>query len=209
MIILSHRGYWKRPEEKNTKKAFNRSFDSGFGTETDVRDLGGRLVISHDMPLCDELDFSEFLKLINDKSLPLALNIKSDGLTNMLVSLILEYEIKDYFVFDMSVPDMKSYIIAKVPVFTRMSEFEREPVFFEKAAGVWLDSFESDWYDNLLIETIIKKNKRVCIVSPELHKRDHLPLWQQLLPLAERKLLMLCTDFPKEAIQFFGMKNEN
>ena len=50
MEILSHRGYWKTVTEKNTIIAFKRSFNLGFGTETDIRDLNGNLVISHDMP---------------------------------------------------------------------------------------------------------------------------------------------------------------
>ncbi len=50
MIILSHRGYWKSEEERNQEVAFHRSFDLGYGTETDIRDIQGKLVISHDMP---------------------------------------------------------------------------------------------------------------------------------------------------------------
>ncbi len=50
MQVISHRGYWKSAAEKNTTTAFARSFALGYGTETDVRDLNGELVISHDMP---------------------------------------------------------------------------------------------------------------------------------------------------------------
>ena len=50
MIILSHRGYWKSEKERNQEVAFHRSFDLGYGTETDIRDIQGKLVISHDMP---------------------------------------------------------------------------------------------------------------------------------------------------------------
>ena len=38
MEIISHRGYWKNVEEKNSSKAFKNSFDLNFGTETDLRD---------------------------------------------------------------------------------------------------------------------------------------------------------------------------
>ena len=57
MIILSHRGYWKLEEERNRAAAFQRSFDLGYGTETDIRDIQGKLVISHDMPRGDEITF--------------------------------------------------------------------------------------------------------------------------------------------------------
>lgn len=49
MIVLSHRGYWKNSLEKNKFVAFERSFSMGFGTETDIRDFNGELVISHDI----------------------------------------------------------------------------------------------------------------------------------------------------------------
>ena len=65
MLILSHRGYWISPIEKNKDVAFNRSFSLGFGTETDVRDCAGKLVISHDMPDGNEKTLEEFLKLLN------------------------------------------------------------------------------------------------------------------------------------------------
>ena len=39
MIIISHRGYWKDAAEKNRPVAFARSFDLGYGTETDVREM--------------------------------------------------------------------------------------------------------------------------------------------------------------------------
>ena len=48
--IISHRGFWKNDEEKNTLEAFQKSFSNGFGIETDIRDLDGRIVISHDVP---------------------------------------------------------------------------------------------------------------------------------------------------------------
>ena len=31
--ILAHRGFWKEETEKNTKTAFERAFNSGFGIE--------------------------------------------------------------------------------------------------------------------------------------------------------------------------------
>ena len=57
MKILSHRGYWKTAEEKNTATAMHRSFSLGFGTETDVRDYNGKLVISHDIPDSSAISF--------------------------------------------------------------------------------------------------------------------------------------------------------
>ena len=49
MEIISHRGYWFKNSEKNSDLAFRRSFSLNFGTETDIRDFDGELVISHDV----------------------------------------------------------------------------------------------------------------------------------------------------------------
>ena len=65
--VISHRGYWKTPEERNAPVAFERSFSLGFGTETDVRDCVrdgvSELVISHDIPRGGEFAFADMLRL--------------------------------------------------------------------------------------------------------------------------------------------------
>jgi glycerophosphoryl diester phosphodiesterase len=209
MKIISHRGFWLNEFEKNSAKSFERSFQEGFGTETDVRDLAGRLVISHDMPIGGELELSHFLFLASSYQLAeqpaLALNIKSDGLAIALGAELVNYPELDVFVFDMSVPDMRSYFNAGFKVFTRMSEVEMDAVWIEKSSGVWLDSFASDWFSSDLIVELLNLGKRVCLVSPELHGRDHLDLWDKILSLRGNDRLILCTDYPIQAKSFFGL----
>lgn len=216
MKIISHRGYWKSDVEKNSIAAFKRSFLLGYGTETDVRDYKGELVISHDMANGCEESLSSFLATANDalrcasnRSLTLALNVKADGLAVAMRKHLDKHSELDAFVFDMSIPDMRSYFDQGIPVFTRMSEVEPHPVWFELSAGVWLDGFSSEWYDISEIERVLEMGKRVCIVSPELHKRQHLSLWEKIRPLAiaSRSDLMLCTDLPEDATSFFCCQN--
>ncbi|MEL6681407.1 MAG: hypothetical protein AAFQ09_02035, partial [Pseudomonadota bacterium] len=64
MIVISHRGYWKTAEEKNTKTAFERSFSLGYGTETDFRDLDRQLVIAHDPPQAGAMPADEMFGLV-------------------------------------------------------------------------------------------------------------------------------------------------
>ena len=206
MKILSHRGYWKSAEEKNSLLAFQRSFELGFGTETDVRDMAGALVISHDMPVGIPMPLAAFLDLIDDPSMPLAMNIKADGLAAELARHF-EGRGLDWFVFDMSVPDLRMHLNAGNPVFVRMSEVERNPAWFEEAQGIWLDAFGGEWYDMALVRSLLDSGKRVCIVSPELHKRDHAALWDALASLAAHDGLMLCTDFPELAKTKFLEEN--
>jgi hypothetical protein len=199
--ILSHRGYWRQPSERNAETAFRRSFDLGFGTETDVRDCRGALVISHDMPRGDEITLAAFLAIHGGSALPLAINVKADGMAQALCAAM--RGIDDWFAFDMSIPDTRAYLRAGAPVFVRMSEVERDPPFLERAAGVWLDAFETAWFDAALVASLLAKT-RVCVVSPELHGRDADPLWRALRPLADSPGLSICTDRPEDARKFFG-----
>jgi hypothetical protein len=204
MILLSHRGYWLAPSEKNTPVAFERSFDLNFGTETDIRDYCGQLVISHDMPHGDELLFSAFLELLKRRDMPLAINIKSDGLAKSIKREMEKHDLKNWFVFDMAVPDMVSYIQLGIPVFARASEEER-PAFYADVAGIWLDTFSHTWYTADTIHDWLADGKRVCIVSPELHGREPDPLWHLIhdSQLALNPFLILCTDRPEDARRYF------
>lgn len=210
MEIISHRGFWLSNGEKNTNLAFQRSFQNHFGTETDIRDFNGELVISHDIPISKEISVDDFFSLYLEQNLTstLALNIKSDGLTKPLKSKIESLGIQNYFCFDMSIPDTIHYLNEGLHFFTRQSEYEQDLPFYQDASGIWLDSFQSNWYSNELIEShILGNNKRVCVVSSELHGRDYIPLWNQLLEFSDLSTdgLILCTDMPEEAFNFFNI----
>ena len=58
------------------------------------------------------------------RDLPQAINVKADGLAEPLKRAFHGKAI-DWFVFDMSIPDMKVHIKAGNPVFARMSEVEQ------------------------------------------------------------------------------------
>lgn len=60
----------------------------GYGTETDIRDIQGKLVISHDMPQGNEITFEELLQIMDGRNLPLALNIKADGMANEILQFV-------------------------------------------------------------------------------------------------------------------------
>lgn len=207
--VISHRGYWLQPEERNTELAFRRSFDLGFGTETDIRDHDGELVISHDPPRGAQMPLRTFLSLlapIQTRRLRLALNIKADGLARKLAEEMRGCP-HPWFVFDMSLPDTREQLRAGNPTFARMSEFEPFPDRLAgQLKGVWLDAFEDTWYTAGDIQALLSRGLEVCIVSPELHGRDPHHLWHMLAPLAERSGLTLCTDQPEHAIKLLGAK---
>jgi hypothetical protein len=207
--ILAHRGLFLDDSEKNSRSALKRAIDHNFGIETDIRDLNGSIIISHDPPQISQaphLDLEWLLEYAETQSYTgrLALNIKSDGLSKSIEKLVKRHS-PNIFVFDMSVPDAISYINSSIAVYTRSSEFELYPPFLEMSKGVWIDSFGQDFSQVSRAAEFLEKGYRATIVSPELHQRGHTQLWEQIYlnRLHLNDLFELCTDFPTEAADFF------
>ena len=209
--IISHRGLWHESGEKNSLQSFKNSLCNDFGIETDIRDHDGDLVISHDIPLknCNHLLLDELLEFYkaNNYDKTLALNIKSDGLCSLLRKKLDDFNIENYFVFDMSVPDTLSYQKEDVKFYSRQSEYEKEPILYKESHGIWLDEFHSDWVTNEVIKSHHINMKKVCVVYPELHGRNYLDKWKNYKDISIRNpelSIILCTDFPLEARSYFG-----
>jgi len=208
MKILSHRGFWSEKIAPNSRQAFLNSFENGFGVEFDIRDLDGEIVVSHDMPCLkdDIMTFNEFLSLYqtHGDNLKLAVNVKADGMQNSVINLLKKYNVTNYFLFDMSVPDAIAYYKKGLKnIFTRQSDYEDLPSFYSIASGVWMDEFEKEWISKDLIYKNLDSQRDVVIVSPELHKKDnYLARWNFYKTLNHEKLF-LCTDFPQLALSFF------
>ena len=198
MEIISHRGFWLTPDEKNTKAAFDRTVADGFGTETDVRDLAGHLVVAHDPPKGGEIPWTELIAQFDGTGLPLAVNIKADGLAPLLKAAFEGADVP-WFAFDMSGPETVRYAREGLPFYTRHSDVEPEPILYDEAAGVWLDAFRGEWFDADVVKRHLGAGKRVCIVSPELHGRDPQPVWRWLGEFADEAGVTLCTDRPQQA----------
>ncbi|EOG9062970.1 hypothetical protein ACLK5F_003761 [Vibrio fluvialis] len=210
MEIISHRGYWKLNDEKNKVLAFQRSFELGFGTETDIRDYCGELVISHDMPVGNVLTLDKFFEIYNSYhcKCTLALNIKSDGLYDELLYSLKNNNISNYVVFDMSIPDSLGYLNRGMKILSRFSEYETENSLWSKSEGVWFDSFENKKLDFEVISRVLGCGQKAFIVSPELHTREHLSLWADLkaylCTCENSEQIVLCTDIPEEARVYFN-----
>ena len=209
MEIISHRGYWNNENEKNSVGAFKKSFELGFGTETDVRDYDGKLVISHDISNSSSLRFTDFLDIYKMYSIngTLAINIKSDGLQNIIREELTLKNIKNYFLFDMSIPDLINSIDFGLKTFARYSEFEPENSIWKQCDGIWYDLFKSEELNLDLICSILENGNRVCIVSSELHSMNHIQQWGLLKTIPKKYFdssdLILCTDLPVFAKEFF------
>ena len=70
---------------------------------------------------------------------------------------------------------------------------------------MWVDMFTNDWVQARDVEKHLDAGKQVALVSPELHQRPHLPFWASLRDagFAANPNVMLCTDHPRAAREFF------
>lgn len=206
MEILSHRGFWHHKDERNERVAFERSFDLGLGTETDLRDHNGEIVIAHDMPTGAPMTLAELLRIMDGRNLTLALNIKADGLSARVKDILHAFNHTNYFVFDMSVPDLVRQLKDGMTAFTGLSDIQPHPVLADQCQGIWLDCFHSDWYGPEVIDGLLDQGKRVCVVSADLHQRPTQTQWDIIKTVKNVASpdLLLCTDKPLEAQAHFG-----
>ena len=113
MEILCHRGLWVKTKKQNTLNAFKMAFEAGFGVELDVRDFKSKIIISHDPSLSTHpillSDFFDLFKTYKQKNKMVAVNIKTDGIAEEISRLVNQYDISNYFTFDMSIPEMLHY----------------------------------------------------------------------------------------------------
>ncbi len=208
--ILAHRGSWNDNVARNSRTALCSALVAGFGLETDIRDLDGALVISHDPPTRsdDIITFDRLLDFyaVNECTGTLALNIKADGLAEMTHRALRAHGVTSYFVFDMSIPDMLAYIRAGMPVYTRVSEYEPTPALAAESSGIWLDNFTGEFPQIDVAAELSANGKPIALVSPELHKRPHETFWSSLRdrPNLDLASMLLCTDFPDAAADYFG-----
>lgn len=209
--ILAHRGLFLDEADKNSAGALVRALEHGFGFETDVRDLNGRLVISHDPPLeqAQPPELRWLLERIAQSASGgrIALNVKADGLTAAIAELVETVGVnrEQIYVFDMAVPDYLAYLNSAISTYTRISDYEEQPAFVGRAQGVWVDDFTGAFPQVQRAEELLGQGIRAAIVSPELHGRDHKQLWESILAagLHRHPLFELCTDHPAEAASLF------
>jgi hypothetical protein len=207
MKIVAHRGMWDKAIDQNTIPSFKRAVKYGCGIETDVRNLRGNLVISHGLVSESPLSFDTALGSIAPdlivKKLPLCINIKEDGLVEMIKKSLLPYPALDYVIFDAAFPELYKFAKNKIPYLCRISDYEVFNKLIEDCSGIWLDSLDSDWITHNKLSEINSYKKRIFIVSPELHSREFEDFWEILRIFDFEVETFLCTDNILEALEKF------
>ncbi len=193
-VIYSHRGFWEKHAEQNTFPAILKAEENNFGAEIDVRSYDGQVQLSH-----DPLGISTYCSLndLSDLRLPLAINLKEDGILNKLSESEILNNNQNSFVFDGSIPQMLTAKKMGLRHALRISEYERstswEPSF------IWLDCFESDWWLQDSETLQLFSSQKVVVVSSELHSRNPSEMWGFLKNMMKVSNFNfgICTDKPK------------
>lgn len=197
MKIVCHRGQWKNDRDQNSLQSVERSI-SYDGVELDIRSLNGKLVLSHD-PILSRKKYTllaEAFRLKTNKEFLWALNIKEDGVGDLLKSLLVKYKIKNYMCFDLSFPERVIYEKLKLKVFGRTGDRESE----SSESDLVFDCFDVRNFTTALRH--IPESSRVMFISPELHGHNFLSAWE-ILKKRNFKESYLCTDFPEKALEYF------
>ncbi len=208
--IIAHRGFWNSRIQQNSKEAIKNALNEGFSIETDIRDYdGSKIGISHDPINFDsncKFTFQEYLEIVDnhsDKKTKSFLNIKSDGLENILNNFDCLKNNPNFIFFDGSFPSMIRLKENNFFCLDRISEFEEKSGF--KFDGYWIDCFKYDWMINNE-STKFNDDDFLVYVSPELHNRPHKKVWEWIKNASNTFdcKFALCTDFPLEARNFFN-----
>ncbi len=169
-----------------------------YGVEIDLRLYMGEVVLSHN-PFEGGDKFKMWLDHFQHKTL--ILNVKEDGLEDLIVEILSDRGISDYFFLDQPFPTLRKSLIASLPAALRLSEYENPINLVDLKPGwIWLDSFTGNWsYLEKHSEWLRSGKVKLCIVSPELQGRLNANEAQSIIDLMEKLDLRIdaaCTKFP-------------
>jgi hypothetical protein len=173
-----------------------RATPTGYGVELDLRDRGDRLILQHD-PFQDGLDFEEYLQHYRHNLM--ILNVKSERIEHRVLELVRAAGVRDYFFLDSSFPMIRALLNqGEHRIAVRFSEFE--PIESALAlAGqvdwVWIDCFTKMPLDDRSYDRL-KRNFKLCAVSPELQGRDVVTIAEFRRQLAKYPPDAVCTKRP-------------
>ena len=162
MIFCSHR--------INTIKELKK-IPTNFGIEIDISTDSKKLVLKHD-PFATGETLEKFLNFYKHKFV--ILNVKSEGLEEKILRVLIKKKIKNYFFLDSSFPKIIDLTKKKVSqIAIRVSYYEdisTAKKLKNKVKWIWYDTFFG--LPKTLEHFILLKklNYKICIVCPELHK---------------------------------------
>jgi hypothetical protein len=167
-----------------------------YGVELDLRDRGDRLILQHD-PFSDGEDFDEYLRHYHHGLL--ILNIKSERIEHRVLESVRRVNVRDYFFLDCSFPMIRALVReGEHRIAVRYSEFEPVESVLALAGQVtwvWVDCFTRMPLDDRTYGQL-KRNFKLCAVSPELQGRDVATIADYSRQLAPFPVDAVCTKRP-------------
>tara|TARA_Y100000591_G_C21726787_1_gene641794 strand:+ start:382 stop:981 length:600 start_codon:yes stop_codon:yes gene_type:complete len=157
-----------------------KNLDKNFGVEIDIRTVNNKLILNHE-PIKKSVLLSSYLKKFNHKFL--ILNVKEEGIENLIFNLLKKYKIKNYFFLDVTIPKIFQFLKSKkkINLCLRISKFEKLDnlnFFQEKINWAWIDTFDNEIPLSIKELIYYSKRFRLCLVSPELIKTNNINLFK-------------------------------
>ena len=164
MKIISHRVN-SISELKETPESY--------GVEIDIRYNGEDLFISHD-PSRNDVLMSDWLNYYSHCFL--IVNVKEDGLEDLVINLLNNCGITSFFFLDQPFPSiMKMARKGERRCAVRISEYESHHTALNVSRfvdWVWVDQFTTAPPDFDALKILKEKGLKLCLVSPELQGRE-------------------------------------
>jgi hypothetical protein len=162
------------------------------------------LVLAHDPEqVTGAVPLIEFLSQVKQgpEVLPLLFDIKEPGVVDDLAETLERYSLlSQSFLFDFELVNAQVPNLFRLQCLQRRSDrYEPHLDFGARKAGTWLDQFDSDWVTESTLEMECQLNRKVFLVSSELHGRaidlQKVCSWE--------KATGICTDVPHLFEQLF------
>ncbi len=170
------------------------------GVEIDVRSMDGELIVQHD-PFKNGEKLSDWICSFRHKLL--ILNVKEEGLEEIIIEILASFKITSYFFLDQSFPSLYKLSRVKPEVCsTRASEFESiESAKLLNPGWVWFDSHTANWdYLSNSLESLRGTSIKTCLVSPELQRPNYEQEVIELKSMINARSIhfdAICTKFPQ------------
>ncbi len=190
MLIIHHR--------RNSIELINQT-QINFGVEIDIRTYKNELIVNHE-PYEDGIKLMELLKFYNHKFL--ILNTKEEGLENKILKMMLEFDIKSFFLLDQSFPFLvKTLLSGEKRCAIRVSEYEsvKTPLSLSGLAEwIWIDVFNKFPISKSDYINLKDAGFKLCLVSPELQQHSFDKVMRIKKFLKEKNIVIdaVCTKFP-------------
>lgn len=173
-----------------------RTVPQSMGVELDLRDYAGKIVLQHDAFKGGDI-FEDFLKRY--KHGLMVLNIKTEGIEEMVLDLVKKYKVSDYFFLDVSFPALIRLVRkGENKIAGRFSEYEPLEqclALKDKVKWVWVDCFTKLPLDDASYKTL-KQHFKLCLVSPELQQHPKEKIAEFKKQLRNFPVDAVCTKYP-------------